>query len=220
MQFSGEKACGFGKLHAGGAEFRFDPGYGTVEVDGTAGVAHDDRRQAQAAGVESRVADAVVVGEPAEEDAREASLAEIAGEAGGGGAVVLKESGVGIDLRVEALAQDQLGLRQVKRGVELGAEGALNTVIGPERLGAVAQFDFVEGVFAGVSGGEGGMRGRVPVLREDDVLELWRNPVNHGNDRIAVCNGQCPSGAEVVLYVDHDENVLLGDLHGGFGERN
>ena len=47
-----------------------------LKIDGAAGVAEDEGGQAEAAGVERGVADAVVVSEAGEEDAVEAALAE------------------------------------------------------------------------------------------------------------------------------------------------
>ena len=99
---------------AGFGEFGVDGGDGAIEVDGAAGVAQDERVEAEAARVESGVADAIVVGKAGKEDAREAALAQIAGKASGRGAVVLKECRIGINLRAEAFAQDQLGSRELR----------------------------------------------------------------------------------------------------------
>ena len=101
---------------AGFGELRFHRGHGSVEVDGAAGVAEDEGGAAEPARVESGVGDAIVIGEAGEEDAREAALAQIAGQTGGRGAVVLKECRIGIDLRAEAFAQNQLGLRRWSAG--------------------------------------------------------------------------------------------------------
>jgi hypothetical protein len=100
------------QLHPGLGELRLDAGDRAVQVDGAAGVAEHDGFEAQSPRIERRVAHAEVVRQAGEEDAGEVSLAQIAGESGGGGAVVLEERGVGIDVRPKAFAQDQLGLRQ------------------------------------------------------------------------------------------------------------
>ena len=58
------------------------------------------------------------------------------------------------------------------------------------------------------------MSRRVPVLRQDNVLELRRDLLKPLNDGIAARHGQCPAGTEIVLHIDDDEDVLGGDLHG------
>ncbi len=87
------------EVDAGAGELGFDCGDGAVQIDGAAGVADYDGVESFAAGVEGRVADAVIVGQAAEEDAREIAFAQVAGQAGCGGAVILEEGGVGVDLQ-------------------------------------------------------------------------------------------------------------------------
>ena len=157
--------------------------------------------------------DAVVVGEAGEEDAPEAPLAEVAVEAGGRGVVVLKEGGVGIDVGAEALAQDELGLGEMERGVKLGAGRALDAVIGPECLDAVAQLNLLKGLAGAVAGGEGGVALGVPVLREEDVVKEWRDSMDDGNDSVALGHGQRAARAEVVLDVNSEEDVVGGGVH-------
>jgi hypothetical protein len=53
----------------------------------------------------------------------------------------------------------------------------------------------------------------VPVLGEDDVLEMPRRSMDWLDNSVAVGNGECSAGAEVILYVDHDQDVLMCDLH-------
>ena len=68
--------------------------------------------------IEGRVADAVVVGKAGEKDALEAAFAQVAGEAGRRGAVILEEGGVRVDGAAEALAQDELGVGQMEIGMK------------------------------------------------------------------------------------------------------
>ena len=79
------------------------------------------------------------------------AFAQVAGEACRRDPVVLKEGGVGIDGLAETLAEDEFGACELERGVEVGSAGALNTVIGPERLRTIHVLDLFEGLFAGVS---------------------------------------------------------------------
>ena len=71
----------------------------------------------------------------------------------------------------------------------------------------------LEGVLAGVRAGEGLMPGSVPVLGENDVLEVRRDVMDDRDDFVAAGHGQCPAGTEIVLNVDDEENVVRGDLH-------
>ena len=80
------------------------------EVGGAGGVFDDDGFEAEIVAVDGGVADAEVVGEAAEEDAMEAALAEVAGEAGGGEVVVFEEGGVAVDVAAEAFAEDEFGV--------------------------------------------------------------------------------------------------------------
>ena len=63
--------------------------------------------------------------------------------------------------------------------------------------------------------GEGGMRGGVPILGEDDVPEFGSDAVNDGDHRVAIGYGQRAARTEVVLHVDDDKDVMEGDLHRG-----
>jgi len=91
----------------------------------------------------------------------------------------------------------------------------LKTVFGPEGLGTVREWDGLEGLFAGMSGSEGDVLRRVPVLGENDVIESLRESVDEGNDLISFGYGERSAGAEVVLEIDDQESVggLWGDCH-------
>jgi len=53
--------------------------------------------------------------------------------------------------------------------------------------------------------------GRVPVLRQHDMRELFREPVDERHDRVAAGNRQKAARTEIVLHVDHDEDVAFAD---------
>ena len=127
----------------------------------------------------------------------------------GGGAVVLEERRVRVDFGPEPFAQDEFGPGELEPGVEFRARGALHAVIGPERLFAVAHVHLFERMLAGMGAGEGVMARRMPVLGENDVLEARRDAMNDRDDCVAVGHGKSPAGAEVILYVDDEEYVLM-----------
>ena len=89
---------------SGGGEGCVGFGDGVRQVDGAGGVFDDEALEAEGDAVDGGVADAEVVGEAAEEEAMEAALAQVAGEAGRGEVVVFEEGGVGVDVAAEALA--------------------------------------------------------------------------------------------------------------------
>lgn len=209
-----DEVVGVDKFDVGNGEFCFDLPDGAVEVNGTACVANDDSFKTESASVESGVAHTVVVGESAEEDAREAAFAQVAGQTGGGGAIVLEECRVGVDLRAKAFAQDEFGAGQLQGGVELRSCASLNAVVWPEGLRAVGHFDGLVGLLAGLGAGEGSVVGRMPVLGEDDVLKARRDLQDGRDDGIAIMHSESPTGAEVVLHVDDEECGLWGGMHG------
>lgn len=93
------------------------------------------------------------------------------------------------------------------------AKGALDSVIGPEGLRAVTEFDLLERALAGMTAGKRSVGRRVPVLGEDDVTEERRDLVDRRDDGIAVGNGELATGTEVVLHIDDEKDVLRSDLH-------
>src|SRR2546421_7600462 len=193
-----------------------------VGVDSARGVLDHGGREARLPRVQRRPRDAEVGGQADEDHLLEAALAEVAHEPGWGLAVRLVERGVGVDGFAIALADDQLGVRDLELLDELGVRRALDAVVRPEYLGPVREADRVERLLPGVGGGEGGVARRVPVLREDDVREPLRDPVHERDDRVAFLDGQRPARHEAVLDVDDQEHVArrrLDLLPRGLGER-
>jgi hypothetical protein len=101
----------------------------------------------------------------------------------------------------------------MKRSMKLRAVAALDTMVRPQRLLAITKLYLLEGPLPRVGTGERPMAGWVPVLGEDDVLEERRDFVDDGDDFIAARDGELPAGAEIVLHVDDDEEVVMGDVH-------
>ena len=52
------------------------------------------------------------------------------------------------------------------------------------------------------------MPGRMPVLCEHDVLELPGQLIDDRNDLLAARNGEPAAGAEIVLDVDHQQDIF------------
>ncbi len=179
------------------------------QVDGAGEVFEDDGFEAEGFAIEGGEADAKIVGKAGEEEAGEAALAQVAGESGWGGVVVFEEGGVAVDVRAEAFAEDELDMGHGEGGVEGGAGGIVEAVVGPEGLGAVGGGDLLVGGFV-VGAGEGDVLGWVPVLGEEDVGEPGGEGVDGGEDFIAAGDGEGAAGHEVGLEIDEEEGVGLG----------
>ena len=51
----------------------------------------------------------------------------------------------------------------------------------------------------------------MPILREHDVAEVFREPVDERYDFIALRYGKGAAGTEVVLHIDYEEDVAVAD---------
>jgi hypothetical protein len=74
-------------------------------------------------------------------------------------------------------------------GIERAGWKAAPSLCWTEGLGAVGDFDCREGLRVGVRGCEGDVPVGVPVLGEDDVVELLGEGVDDGDYFVAVCDG-------------------------------
>lgn len=55
------------------------------------------------------------------------------------------------------------------------------------------------------------MAERMPILRQDDMLEMRRQPVNPRHNFLAARHGQLSAGAEVILDIDHQQEIARAD---------
>src|SRR5262249_20246482 len=149
--------------------------------------------------------------EPRHEDSRQAPLAQITGEAGGGLAVVLVEGGVGIDRGAEALAQDELGVRNLQVVVELRTGRGLNAMIRPHDLLSVADRDGPEWTLSAMRRWKRVVAGRVPILRQHHVVEARGDAIDDRHDFIAARNGKFATRTEVILDIDDQQDVAFPD---------
>ena len=81
----------------------------SVQIDGAAGGIDHGDLESGAARILGRIAHAKIEGETDEMEPAGPAFAQITLEAGRGYPVILEKSGIGIDRRVEALAQHQPG---------------------------------------------------------------------------------------------------------------
>lgn len=92
-------------------------------------------------------------------------------------------------MAAKAFAEDEFGVRDVERRVEGCPGGVLEAMLGPEGLGAIRDGDGFKGLFAWMVGGERDMRGGMPVLGEDYVVEFFGQGVNDRDHSIAFSDG-------------------------------
>ena len=180
---------------------------------------NDDGFEAETRSGESAEADAVVVGDTGEEQSRQAALAQVSGEACGRDAIVFRERGVAVDVLAEAFAEEEFGVRDLERGMEICAGSALDAMVGPEVLRAVGSLHGVGKRLFAVRAGEGDMAARVPILGKDDVIELFGEGVDAGDDGIAIADLQSSANAverrkEVALHVVDEESVGGAEVEG------
>lgn len=135
-------------------EFGVDGSDRTIQIDGTAGVSKDKGRQAQTSRIQRRVPHAKVIGQTGKKDTAQTAIAQVAGEAGRSGVVILKKCRIGVDLAAEALAEDELGPQRIEIWMELRTSAALQAVIRPEGLRAVGHFDLLKRFPVSVRGRE------------------------------------------------------------------
>lgn len=95
---------------------------------------------------------------------------------------------------------------QVEPGMEGGPGRALHAMMRPEDLRTIVQFDRLERCPAGMAGGEGGVSGRMPVLRQHDMAKAAPERVHDGHDRIAIRHREIAAGTEIVLDVDDEQH--------------
>jgi len=101
----------------------------------------------------------------------------------------------------------ELRARQVEAVMQGRASRSLDAVIRPEHLLAVAQSRGLERLLAGVARSERGMARGMPVLGDDDVLELAREAIDERHDLVAALHFERAAGTEVVLHVDDDQAI-------------
>ena len=52
----------------------------------------------------------------------------------------------------------------------------------------------------------------MPILGEDHMGEARGELIDDGDNLVAVRHGEIAAGAEIVLHVDHQQHVAIGDL--------
>src|SRR5579872_4427767 len=102
-------------------------------------------------------------------------------------------------------------MRNPHRGVKCSARRRLHAMVWPQYLPSVKHCNRLVGRTARVTRGKGQMSWRMPILRQHDVFELLRKLVDYGHDLVAVRHGKRSTRAEIILYVDHDEDVIVRD---------
>src|SRR5262245_3151279 len=138
-----------GLLHAfpGGGER-------ALGVDAATGVLYHRGGKSKLARIHRRPGNAKVGGKTHDVDRLDAALVEIAIEPRLRSAVGFHERRIAVDVVIEALADDQLGVRDIDVLVDGGTVRALHAVIRPQDLVAVGELHAFERLLAGMGGGK------------------------------------------------------------------
>ena len=93
--------------------------------------------------------------------------------------------------------------------MEFRIRRALHAMVRPHHLRFAGEFAHVEGVLAGMLGGEAAVIFRVPVLRGDDeiVAAIVDQGIGDGHDPVAIGNGQIAARAKTVLDIDEQQRL-------------
>src|SRR5204862_3780305 len=140
-------------------------------------------------------------------DSPQSPFSQVSGKAGVGLAIVLIDGRIGVDGAIIALAQDKLCMHDVQIAMEIGPARPLHAVVRPQNLSAISQLDALIWLSAGMRGGKRLVPGGMPVLCEDDVLEMCGEPIDEGDKLIAARNGKASARTEIVLNVNDQQNI-------------
>ncbi|RMN83307.1 hypothetical protein ALQ56_05740 [Pseudomonas syringae pv. papulans] len=192
-----------------------------VHVDGATGIFDHKSIETGTACILRRPGDTEVQRQTDHEQRIDTALCQVPGQPCTGRAVCLQKCRVTVDVRIAALTQDQLRVRQIEVGMQLSTVAALYAMIRPQRLRTVGQGNALERQALRMAGSKGNVPGRVPVLRDDHLGKARTQAIDQRQQRIAVSHSQLPAGHEVVLHVDHQQGAtrigrLVGKGHRGF----
>src|SRR4029077_18555963 len=115
------------------------------------------------------------------------------------------------DGAIKTLAQDEAGMGNLQIVMKSRAGCALHAMIRPQHLWSVGHGDRVVGRSPRMRGCKRQVSGRMPILREHDIAKVFREPVEHCYDFMALRYRKCAAGTEVVLYIDNDEHIAVAD---------
>src|SRR5262245_5570602 len=154
-----------------------------------------------------RIAHAIIERKPGKKYAREPALAQIARKPRRRFPVVFEEGRIRIDVQPESLAQDERSVGDSKRGMQPGARRSLDAMVRPERLQAIARLNRLIGTSAGMRGSKGAMPRRMPVLCQDNVVELAGKPVDGCKDFAALRHRKLAARTKIILNIDDQKDV-------------
>src|SRR5262245_5180663 len=125
-------------------------GKGALRVDASAGILDDRGGEAERARIHRRPGDAKVRGKTRDVDRLDAACVEVAVEAGLRAAVGFHERRIAVDAAIEALANNELRVRDIDILVDRGTVGTLYAVVRPQDLLAVGELDAFKRLLAGM----------------------------------------------------------------------
>jgi hypothetical protein len=86
-------------------------------------------------------------------------------------------------------------------------------MVGPQHLVAVARLDGFKRSSTGMIRGEGVVILWVPILRQNRMAKGAGDAVDHRHHLLSAWYSEGASVTEVILYVNHQQNVAISNLH-------
>jgi hypothetical protein len=93
---------------------------------------------------------------------------------------------------------------------KIGPERRLHAMIRPKNLRTVRDLHSLIRLPAGMTGGKRLVAGGMPILGQHHVLESCGQPIDEGHNLVTGGDWQPSAGTEIVLNVDHQENITCG----------
>src|SRR6516162_512341 len=104
-------------------------------------------------------------------------------------------------------------MRDIEARMERRPLRALDAMVRPQDLLTIGKLDRLKRLFAGMRAGKRGVSARMPVLGQDDMREFAGQPVDHGNDLVALRNGKRAARTEIILHVDDNQYISIAPFH-------
>jgi len=184
--------------HFGARAFKFRerlPRIAGLQIDTAHRVFEHDDFEALSQCIERRVLDTVVGSETANEQPRDAAIAQQLGKRNTLGIDRL-EGGVTVRVLLRTFGDNDRVLSKSKVVVKLGPVGALDTVWRPLPALRIEMRRPRRGPAAGRN------------HRGSGTIKLGNQPVEHRNDLISAAHAQRAAWAEIVLQIDNDQGIL------------
>lgn len=172
-----------------------------LEVYPTTGVGNEVRFESRLGGIQGSELDAVIRRQAADKHVGNSLVLEPFAQSRGFAMAVVEEAAVAVDADVGALGKDPGDAFALQRGREFCAFGVMHAMHWPKRLRQAIQVNLLKDRPPGMARRETAVICRMPILGGHHEREDRLQPVDNGDDFVAVRHRQGATGKEVVLNV-------------------